>query len=47
MDKYKIGKAIAYLRRRAGYTQKDLANRLNVACCQGMLFFMIKDGLEF
>lgn len=31
MDKYKIGKAIAYLRRRAGYTQKDLANRLNVS----------------
>lgn len=30
MDIKKIGKAISYLRKRAGYTQKDLAERLGV-----------------
>ncbi|MBQ8358988.1 MAG: helix-turn-helix domain-containing protein [Oscillospiraceae bacterium] len=31
MDIEKVGKAIAYLRKRAGYTQKDLADRLGVS----------------
>ncbi len=31
MEAEKIGKAIAYLRKRAGYTQKDLANRIGIS----------------
>lgn len=31
MDVEKIGKAIAYLRKRAGYTQKDLADRIGIS----------------
>ena len=31
MDVEKVGKAIAYLRRRAGYTQKDLADRIGIS----------------
>ena len=31
MDIQKVGNAIAYLRKRAGYTQKDLANRLGIS----------------
>ncbi len=31
MDNNKIGKAITYLRKRAGYTQKDLAERIGVS----------------
>lgn len=31
MDVEKVGKAIAYLRKRAGYTQKDLADRIGVS----------------
>ena len=31
MDIEKVGKAIAYLRKRAGYTQKDLADRIGVS----------------
>lgn len=31
MDVIKIGKAIAYLRKRAGYTQKDLADRIGIS----------------
>jgi transcriptional regulator with XRE-family HTH domain len=31
MDVQKVGKAIAYLRKRAGYTQKDLADRIGVS----------------
>lgn len=31
MDKKKIGKTIAYLRKRAGYTQKDLADRIGIS----------------
>ncbi|MBC6714280.1 XRE family transcriptional regulator [Treponema sp. Marseille-Q3903] len=31
MDTEKVGKAIAYLRKRAGYTQKDLADRIGVS----------------
>ena len=31
MDSEKVGKAIAYLRKRAGYTQKDLADRIGVS----------------
>lgn len=31
LDKKKIGKAIAYLRKRAGYTQKDLADRIGIS----------------
>lgn len=31
MDIEKVGKAIAYLRKRAGYTQKDLADRLGIS----------------
>ena len=31
MDDNKIGKAISYLRRRAGYTQKDLADRIGIS----------------
>ena len=31
MDNVKIGQAIAYLRKRAGYTQKDLADRIGIS----------------
>lgn len=31
MDYEKIGKAISYLRKRAGYTQKDLADRIGIS----------------
>ncbi len=31
MDVEKVGKAIAYLRKRAGYTQKDLADRIGIS----------------
>ena len=31
MDENKIGKAISYLRKRAGYTQKDLADRIGIS----------------
>lgn len=31
MDVKKVGKAIAYLRKRAGYTQKDLADRIGIS----------------
>ena len=31
MDNRKIGKAIAFLRKRAGYTQKDLADRIGIS----------------
>ncbi len=31
MDGIKVGKAIAYLRKRAGYTQKDLADRIGIS----------------
>lgn len=31
MDVVKIGKAIAFLRKRAGYTQKDLADRIGIS----------------
>ncbi len=31
MDTKKIGKAITYLRKRAGYTQKDLADRIGIS----------------
>ena len=31
MDAEKVGKAITYLRKRAGYTQKDLADRIGVS----------------
>lgn len=31
MDDNKIGKAISYLRKRAGYTQKDLADRIGIS----------------
>lgn len=31
MDKRRIGKAIAYLRKRAGYTQQDLADRIGIS----------------
>lgn len=31
MDAKKVGKAIAYLRKRAGYTQKDLADRIGIS----------------
>lgn len=31
LDKKKVGKAIAYLRKRAGYTQKDLADRIGIS----------------
>lgn len=31
MDVEKVGKTIAYLRKRAGYTQKDLANRIGIS----------------
>ncbi len=31
MDAVKIGKAISYLRKRAGYTQKDLADRIGIS----------------
>ena len=31
MDIEKVGKAIAYLRKRAGYTQKDLADRIGIS----------------
>ena len=31
MDENKIGKAIFYLRKRAGYTQKDLADRIGIS----------------
>ena len=31
MEDNKIGKAISYLRKRAGYTQKDLANRIGIS----------------
>lgn len=31
MDVAKVGKAIAYLRKRAGYTQKDLADRIGIS----------------
>lgn len=31
MDVEKVGKAIAYLRKRAGYTQKDLAARIGIS----------------
>ena len=31
MDKKKIGKTIAYLRKRAGFTQKDLADRIGIS----------------
>lgn len=31
MDTAKIGKAIAYLRKRAGYTQRDLAERIGIS----------------
>ena len=31
MDIEKIGKAISFLRKRAGYTQKDLADRLGIS----------------
>ena len=31
MDRNKVGGAIAYLRKRAGYTQKDLADRIGVS----------------
>lgn len=31
MDIKKVGKAIAYLRKRAGYTQKDLADRIGIS----------------
>ena len=31
MDANKIGKAISYLRKRAGYTQKDLADRIGIS----------------
>lgn len=31
MDANKVGKAIAYLRKRAGYTQKDLADRIGIS----------------
>ena len=31
MDDNRIGKAIAYLRKRAGYTQKDLADRIGIS----------------
>ena len=31
MDIAKVGKAIAYLRKRAGYTQKELADRIGIS----------------
>ena len=31
MDMQKVGQAISYLRKRAGYTQKDLANRIGIS----------------
>lgn len=31
MEENKVGKAIAYLRKRAGYTQKDLADRIGIS----------------
>lgn len=31
MDDNKVGKAISYLRKRAGYTQKDLADRIGIS----------------
>lgn len=31
MDKLKVGNAIAYLRKRAGFTQKDLADRIGIS----------------
>ena len=31
MDVAKVGKAIAYLRKRAGYTQRDLADRIGIS----------------
>ena len=31
MDIEKVGKAIAYLRKRAGYTQKELADRIGIS----------------
>ena len=31
MDVEKVGKAIAYLRKRAGYTQKELADRIGIS----------------
>ena len=31
MDYKKIGRAIFYLRKRAGYTQKDLADRIGIS----------------
>ena len=31
MDIEKVGKAITYLRKRAGYTQRDLATRIGIS----------------
>ena len=31
MDTQKVGQAIAYLRKRVGYTQKELADRIGVS----------------